>query len=107
MSKTKYRILNDGKTVINWDVQYYDIFNDEFENFCKKNKDNFKFLEKYVNEKKIAIASRYSSSPMYVTPIQHEAYQMVLEEFKVINKRGFVSLNNLVSLSIFLTVFQF
>ena len=53
MSKTKYRILNDGKTVINWDVEYYDILNDEFENFCKKNKDNFKFLKKYVNEKKI------------------------------------------------------
>ena len=33
---SKYRILRDGKTVLNWDDEYYDILNDGFNEFCNK-----------------------------------------------------------------------
>ncbi len=85
---SKYRILRDGKTVLNWDDEYYDILNDGFNEFCNKNSDAFKCLKPLVQNNKISIASRWSTSRDHVMPHEYEAYQMMLQHFKKKYKKG-------------------
>ena len=85
---SKYRILRDGKTVLNWDVEYYDILNDGFNEFCNKNSDAFKCLKPLVKNNKISIASRWSTSRDHIMPHEYGAYQMMLQHFKKKYKKG-------------------
>ena len=89
---SKYRILRDGKTVLNWDDEYYDILNDGFNEFCNKNSDAFKCLKPLVKNNKISIASRWSTSRDHVMPHEYEAYQMMLQHFKKKYKKEYLKI---------------